>query len=332
MARISNPLNMTTKGTKSEIWKWYHESGKYFKGNGTHKEARCKGCIENRVKELKAVDDRKIDLGVLERTEARDRTALHKEAISDVRPISGKIDNLKRHLQRCDYAEEAAKNWVAGENAKKEIALLDISEEGRLEDGAPNPAIKSSLKQATFAVVQSKPLNRTQQTEFNSDLLKFFVATNLAWNAMSNPYVRYFFGKWIPGAHLPHRKQLSGHILDAEVDAAMEETITEVKDQYGTGMVDGWSTKKDAIQTTGCNVLAKEYPCNIHVTTPERKTAANLLRHVLEDIQIMTKVWGVLLVAWCCDSGGDSKGLRRLLLEIMPWIITIPCWAHQVPS
>ncbi len=44
----------------------------------------------------------------------------------------------------------------------------------------------------------------------------------------------------------------------------------------------------------------------------------------------MTVTWGIVLVAWACDSGGDSKGLRRLLLEIMPWIIAIPCWAYQV--
>ncbi|KAJ6592924.1 ribonuclease H-like domain-containing protein [Mycena capillaripes] len=103
-----------------------------------------------------------------------------------------------------------------------------------------------------------------------------------------------------------------------------------MKGELATGSVDGWSTKHDAVQQVSCNVKGKEIPVQIHITTKERKTSANLLTHVMADIVYLTTVLGVILVAFCCDSGGDSRGLRPLLLNLMPWILTIPCWAHQI--
>jgi hypothetical protein len=77
------------------------------------------------------------------------------------------------------------------------------------------------------------------------------------------------------------------------------------------------------------HVAAQEIPLNIHVTTGERKTSANLLGYVRKDLQYLKKL-GAILCAFTCDSGGDSRGLRPLLLAEMPEILTIPCWAHQV--
>ncbi|KAL1711348.1 ribonuclease H-like domain-containing protein, partial [Schizophyllum commune] len=164
---------------------------------------------------------------------------------------------------------------------------------------------------------------------FEHDLLKLFVIMNVAWHAANDPYVRHFFKTWVPGARIPDRKTLSTRVLDEEVKTITDDVKVEVQQQYATGTVDGWSTKKDAIQCTGFNVNGKEYPGQLHITTPERKTSANLFEHVINDIQWMLTL-GIILVAFCCDSGGDSRGLRPLLLGVMPWILTIPCWGHQI--
>ncbi|KAJ6553870.1 ribonuclease H-like domain-containing protein [Mycena sp. CBHHK59/15] len=149
-------------------------------------------------------------------------------------------------------------------------------------------------------------------------------------NSIEHPFVRHFFEKWVPGADIPGRDALSGRILDAEVLSIEASRKSEMKDELATGSVDGWSTKHDAVQQISCNVKGKEIPIQLHITTKERKTSANLLTHVMVDITYLTVVLGIILVAFCCDSGGDSRGLRPLLLNLMPWILTIPCWAHQI--
>ncbi|KAL0565176.1 hypothetical protein V5O48_016853 [Marasmius crinis-equi] len=189
---------------------------------------------------------------------------------------------------------------------------------------------KKPLVQQAFQVTNSKPFGPQKQSDFERDFMKLWVTTNGAFYLASHPFVEYFCNKWIPGSKLPGRNQLGGCILDAECGDIMKDILKEVVGEYGTGVIDGWSTKKDAVQHTNLNVQGSEYPVNLHVTAPERKTSANLLTHVLTDMKTMTMVWKAVVVAWCCDSGGDSRGLCPLLLKDMPWLITIPCWAHQI--
>ncbi|KAJ6559004.1 hypothetical protein B0H10DRAFT_2236338 [Mycena sp. CBHHK59/15] len=124
---------------------------------------------------------------------------------------------------------------------------------------------------------------------------------------------RKFFNDWVPGAELPGQRALSGRILDTEVENIQADIQKKVKDEFATASVDGWSTKHDAIQQTSFNVKGQEYALNVHVTTNERKTSANLLTHVLADLQMLA-AWGAFIVAFCCDSGGDSRGLRPVCL------------------
>lgn len=38
----------------------------------------------------------------------------------------------------------------------------------------------------------------------------------------------------------------------------------------------------------------------------------------------------LIIIALCSDNGGDARKMRRLLLVLMPWLIIIVCWAHQI--
>ncbi|KAJ6558968.1 hypothetical protein B0H10DRAFT_1654344, partial [Mycena sp. CBHHK59/15] len=178
----------------------------------------------------------------------------------------------------------------------------------------------------------AKRFKKDNQNAFESDILKFWTALNASFNSIEHPFVRHFFEKWVPGADIPGRDALSGRILDAEVLSIEAGRKSEMKDELATGSVDGWSTKHDAVQQISSHAYfhIQEIPIQLHITTKERKTSANLLTHVMADITYLTVVLGIILVAFCCDSGGDSRGLRPLLLNLMPWILTIPCWAHQV--
>ncbi|KAJ7826527.1 hypothetical protein B0H13DRAFT_1657501, partial [Mycena leptocephala] len=242
-----------------------------------------------------------------------------------VKPFCGKIKYLTHHIRDCDSVQAKWKQKLEAEN------------DGSDSDNSATPATATTSqavvkkRQATFEVIPgAKRFKKDNQSAFESDILKFWTALNASFNSIEHPFVRHFFEKWVPGADIPGRDALSGRILDAEVLSIEAGRKSEMKDELATGSVDGWSTKHDAVQQISCNVKGKEIPIQLHITTKERKTSANLLTHVMADITYLTVVLGIILVAFCCDSGGDSRGLRPLLLNLMPWILTIPCWAHQI--
>ncbi|KIK79370.1 hypothetical protein PAXRUDRAFT_161460, partial [Paxillus rubicundulus Ve08.2h10] len=59
------------------------------------------------------------------------------------------------------------------------------------------------------------------------------------------------------------------------------------------------------------------------------KTAVELLKIVLEKIQYATEELKVHIVAWCTDASGESASMQQLLVQKMPHIIAVDCWAHQ---
>ncbi|KAF8147012.1 ribonuclease H-like domain-containing protein [Mycena galopus ATCC 62051] len=293
------------KGTESWAWLAFHK-GSLYKSNRTHREARC--CGEAKLAEAR---------GQLQAEEILTNAAIHELALDSVTPICGKVADLKKHIKKCEHVDAKWKKKLDGEADEDEPMV--------------ESAAGSTKRQGTF-LVNSEPAPKrfksTKQAEFDSDTLKLWTVLNASYNSIGIPFVSHFFSKWV-GAEVPGRKALSGHVLDSDVEKIQEKTKKEIKGEFATGSVDGWSTKHDAIQQTSCNVRGKEYALNIHVTMKERKTSANLLTHVLADLQMLT-LWGAVIVAFCCDPGGNSKGLWPLLLRAMPWILTIPCWAHQI--
>jgi len=67
-----------------------------------------------------------------------------------------------------------------------------------------------------------------------------------------------------------------------------------------------------------------------HDVSAQPKTGEALLALVVEDIKWIEKKYGVSVIAACSDDGGDPRKMRRLLLALMPWLIIILCWAHQI--
>ncbi|KIK90602.1 hypothetical protein PAXRUDRAFT_14255 [Paxillus rubicundulus Ve08.2h10] len=60
------------------------------------------------------------------------------------------------------------------------------------------------------------------------------------------------------------------------------------------------------------------------------KTAVELLKIVLEEIPYATEELKVHIVAWCTDASGGSASMQWLLVQKMPHIVAVDCWAHQV--
>ncbi|KAJ6616252.1 ribonuclease H-like domain-containing protein [Mycena sp. CBHHK59/15] len=318
-------------GVESWMWQLFHK-GPFYKDNKTYREARCRAEVKLAQDKLKTEQEEKIRHGVLPSEKALADAELHTLALNAVIPFCGKPEKLRSHIRTCDHVEQ---KWKLRLEKEKES---DDSDNDTSTPTVPSGTSTSAVtlpqkrKQATFSVISEPRLpvfKKQKQKQFESDILKFWTVLNASYNSIEIPFVTKFFNDWVPGAELPGRRALSGRILDTEVENIQADIQKKVKDEFATASVDGWSTKHDAIQQTSFNVKGQEYALNVHVTTNERKTSANLLTHVLADLQMLA-AWGAFIVAFCCDSGGDSRGLRPLLLSVMPWILTIPCWAHQI--
>ena len=66
-----------------------------------------------------------------------------------------------------------------------------------------------------------------------------------------------------------------------------------------------------------------------HDISAHAKTGEALLALVLEDIKWSEEMYGLIVIAACSDDGGNACRMRLLLL-LMPWLIIILCWVHQI--
>jgi hypothetical protein len=67
-----------------------------------------------------------------------------------------------------------------------------------------------------------------------------------------------------------------------------------------------------------------------HDVSTDAKSGEALLKLVVDDMQWSQAMFLFVIIALCSDDGGDARKMRRLLLALMPWLIVIVCWAHQV--
>ncbi|KAF8502347.1 hypothetical protein F5888DRAFT_1588407, partial [Russula emetica] len=169
-----------------------------------------------------------------------------------------------------------------------------------------------------------------QQQEFSEDLLKVFVSAGIPWNAASDPEMNLFFNKWVPGSKMPHRRVLSGRLLDKEAMEAESRIKKRMVGKVATGQCDGWkNVARASVVATMVTVEGEAYLMRTHNTSAEQKSEEYLLGLVLDDIQFIQTKYGAIIIAWCTDDGGDGRKMRWLLFAHMPWLIILLCWAHQ---
>jgi hypothetical protein len=119
----------------------------------------------------------------------------------------------------------------------------------------PTTPIGPPLKRTRTTLLsfrETQGLSKELQAEFSTDLLKLLVANGSAWLFANNPETHSFASKWrMPGAAILDRKQLSGQILDQEVESVEERMKLKIQGKVGTGQCDGWknNTKKNVVST-----------------------------------------------------------------------------------
>ncbi|KAH9055820.1 hypothetical protein EDB83DRAFT_2209343, partial [Lactarius deliciosus] len=173
--------------------------------------------------------------------------------------------------------------------------------------------------------------NPELQQEFGEDFCKLLIATRFSWNMAQNPQMRLFFKKWIPGAVIPDCRTLSGPILDREAGKVEDKLKLKLKGQKATLQTDGWKNKaRQAIIATMVSVDFEPYLMRTHDVSTQPKTGEALLELVVEDIKWSEEMYGLTIIGVCSDDGGDARKMWRLLLVLMPWLIIVLCWVHQI--
>ncbi|KAF8800436.1 hypothetical protein BYT27DRAFT_7216943 [Phlegmacium glaucopus] len=186
-----------------------------------------------------------------------------------------------------------------------------------LERPPKRPRVSSFTSPDNSPSPVGRAWNPPLQQEFGEDLCKLLIATRSSWNTAHNPQMQLFVEKWIPGAIVPDRRTLSGPILDREAGKVEDKLKLKLKGWKATFQTDGWKNKaKQAIIATMVSV--------------DFETGETLLQLVVEDIKWSEETYCLSVIAACSDDGGDARKMRRLLLVLMPWLIIILCWAHQI--
>ncbi|OSD05874.1 hypothetical protein PYCCODRAFT_1404696 [Trametes coccinea BRFM310] len=153
---------------------------------------------------------------------------------------------------------------------------------------------------------------------------------NIPWNAAENPQLEAFFEKWVPGAQVPGRRQLSGKHLQEAVKTVRSSTRAAVQGKYATGQSDGWKNiAKTSVITSMMSVDREVHLVRTHDMTGLPKTGQEHVEIIKKDMTLMRDVYDVCPIAWVTDDGPDGKGARNLLRKLLPWLVTLVCWGHQ---
>jgi hypothetical protein len=246
-----------------------------------------------------------------------------------VEPHASRVEVLKRHLFKCTHVSQETRDQY-------------YDELGTYKNGHSRK--KQKVEQGSKVVAK---LNLGDETtkDFHEDLCALFIGLDLAWNAADNPVFRNFFEKWLGHLRLPSRRALSSSLVDRLAKKTEENKKVSLKGKMGMGQCDGWKNVARSsivaslviVENQVCPSLIallvliciKSYPLPVHEVTAELKTANNLLNIVLSDMKKFREL-GVDVIGWVSDAGGDSRAMRLRLSEMMPDLVVLDCWAHQV--
>ena len=84
--------------------------------------------------------------------------------------------------------------------------------------------------------------DRNCQKLFGDDLAKVFAANSMPWNIANNFQFCGFFHKWVPSAHVPSRRALSGSHLKQAAQEADTKAVERLSGRYAMGQCNGWKS------------------------------------------------------------------------------------------
>lgn len=198
-------------------------------------------------------------------------------------------------------------------------------------DDIDTPTRFAKRPRTSMVALDSRIWSSDLRRDFTEDWTRVLLSMNAAFNTVEDPQLRKFMHKWIPGAPNLSRHQVSGPVLDRLSQAVIRETTASLKGRLVTGQCDGWKNKaKTSVVASMITAGSEAHIVRTHDVSAHAKTGDELLKIVNSDIEHAEALFGVSVIAWCSDDGGDGRKMRRLLASERRSLIVILCWAHQL--
>ncbi|KAG6907622.1 hypothetical protein DXG01_008158 [Tephrocybe rancida] len=329
-------------------WGYFFTDNQFFRNNHSNKNAWCIACLDYERNRLKSADIMTVSLDgaqpytddeieaqeVKRQAEAWKAEAAAKPAPQTIASLMTPHPHFLTHSRSLPGTLYTSQLSSPSPSTLSPVGTPHISSSLFFQE--PTSGSSHSGKKQRLDLGASSPVipiawNSGLQEEFNTDLCRMLVSTKSAWNLVHNVELRLFFNKWIPGSVVPDLRTLSGPVLDKEAARVEDKLKQKLQGKKATLQTDGWKNKaKQSIVATMASVDFEPYLMRTHDTSAAPKTGEALLELITSDIKWSEDKYGLEFIAACADDGGDARKMRRLLSNLLPWLIVILCWAHQI--
>ena len=162
-------------------------------------------------------------------------------------------------------------------------------------------------------------------SDLNQLAARVVLSTNLPFRWVDHPTVRDLLKKLGSGVRLNRSNIVKKYLPQLHQDA-VQRLRSRLSGRMCTMAVDGWSTP-DNLPVIGFSIqglLVDLVPCT------ERHTAEVLANVTEEQIVEAEEKYNVTISAVVSDAAANMVGMRKLLVERRPSIVTYNCQAHQL--
>ncbi|RDB26066.1 hypothetical protein Hypma_006483 [Hypsizygus marmoreus] len=194
--------------------------------------------------------------------------------------------------------------------------------------------VETSLKQSQLKVFRGiqVPFSQEQEKIVRTQFLRATISANLPFRWVEDPEVITLFllFRSTAGDVLPSCKQISGQLLD-NANVVVTKWLKEVlRGEYAVIAADGWKDDSgNSVNGVNLSVNGKTYLVDLILATAHKKDGTSICIAFEEMIDKAEDIYGVCIVAFCCDNDGGSQRGRKDLVLKRPWLFGPLCCAHQ---
>lgn len=183
-----------------------------------------------------------------------------------------------------------------------------------------------------ITVVPSVEWTSAHQACFESRIARITASCGFPFMWVENIEWLDFLDSFIPAAAPISRRILANRLIPAEIEKYRAAARENAQGLEGTLQCDGWTGVNFHHFLAFMLTTAKRdvHTVRVYDTSTERKTAAELLKKILEVKEHVETIWKIILVAVTSDASGESSRARRDLVKAFPSLLGPDCYAHQI--
>ncbi|KAJ8590092.1 hypothetical protein M405DRAFT_737503 [Rhizopogon salebrosus TDB-379] len=176
-----------------------------------------------------------------------------------------------------------------------------------------------------------QPWTDADQADWEAGLARLTASAGLPLRWVENPEWLKLCDRFIPRAKIPSAKVLTKRVMPHVLRGLKVTAKEECRGGAATLQCDGW-TGENHHHLLGfmMTVRRKLHAIRVRDASSDARNAEELLKQIIESMNIIESEWGATVIACTTDASGESRKARRLLRIKFPHLVTPDCLAHQV--